>query len=620
MRNREGKYSPGNPDSPLAGNLESGRRVWAALAWPLDDFDGADESDLHGRSPTLSSGQAWGRRSTGDARLVLKQGRAVPASGSGEAIYTLDFGVADAHIGFRFRRGGSGGSGGSGVVLRFVSRWDYLRIRFGSTGTFLEDVSFGFPSALRRGDPLAEGVEHFIEIELHGNSVRLYATDLDGGTLDRREILDGGGNAGNLSSTGHGIWHDGSQAAEADSYGSFGGWRSFFHGFLARIAPRRHPELGHVCRLVARDDLAGPLTRPLHHLVKGRNLTSGSIANTILTWAEFDSGHRRLDGGRTLLATEPRALWRLGVDAALGALADEEVGSIYLDGRGYLRLEAANHRLLGPHSLVRATLRDTSTSGAYVTDLGWSDGVDAVENSVAFRYRWGASQGLQEIWRLGDVTAIPAGESRDFLAESGGFDVVDSIRVPVADTDYSANSRRDGAGDDLTGSLAVTLPLLAANGRTPDGGAYGGRGTVVRVENRHSTATAYLSLLRLRADRAYRATDLTSYRAENVGSQASHGLRAGGVECRFIDNYEAARAGAEALLARRDAARRRLSLDMTGSAGGSLSEIVHRVLGDRVRVICADPAIDGDFFIEGMEISVAARTGRFAARWLVEQA
>lgn len=614
LRNQDGRYSPGNGASPLAGNMHAGRRAWAAFAWPLDDFDGTAGTDLRGRMLTVTGSQGWVRQSTGNAGLMLGDGLVNPTAGTGagtrDAIYTLDFGAADARVGFRYRRRSDGASG---VVLRLINRWDYLRVRFGATGTFLEDVSFGYPAALQRGDPLLAGVEYFIEIELHGDSVRLFATDLESGGTDRKQILDGKGTAGNASSTLHGIWHDGSEAAVADSFGSFGGWRSFFHGFLSRISPERHPELGNVCRIQAHDDLAGVLRTPLHRLLTGRNLSSGDIGNAILSWAGFNAENRLLDSGRTLVATEPRALWQMEAGAALDALSAEEGGLIYLDGRGYARLEAAGHRDSGAHAVNLATFRDTSAAGPYFSDLAWNEGVDGLENSVIFRYRWGANQGLREIWRLGDVTAIPAGETRDFLAESNAYDVVDAIRSPVANTDYAANSRRDGQGDDLTGSLEVTLPSVS-------GGSCSGKGTVVRVENGHASATAYLSLLRLRADRTYKATELTSYRAENTESQARYGLSAEVVECRFIDNYDSARAGAEARMDQRGSARRRLALTIRNGNEASVAQVVHRVLADRVQVACGNPVVVGDFFIEGMEISVVSRSGRFESRWLLEEA
>ena len=616
LRNHDLHYTPGNPRSPLAGRLTSGRRVWAALAYPYDDFTGSAGTDVNGRVVPFSDGKAWVKETTGAAGLELSVGRVRPTAGAGGAIYTLDFGEADAHIGFVFRRASNGQSG---VVLRFLNQWDYLRVRFGDTGTVLEDVTFGFPSPLRRGDPLVAGADYFIEIELHGSSVRLYATDLDGGTMDRRQILDGGGNAGNTGATRHGFWHDGSTAATGDMVDNFGGWRSLFHGSLVRISPERDPELGNICRCQARDDLAslGPL--PLYNLFNQGNLSSGVIADGILTWAGFSPNYRRVEGGQTMIATEPRALWRLSVESALRSLADEENGRIYMDGRGYFRLEAASHRQTGSHSSPRVTLRDISGAGPYFSDLAWYEGVKDVENSVTFRYRLGANRGLQEVWRLRDVPAIPAGQSRDFLAESDAYDVVDSIRLPLATSDYTADSRPDGTGDDLTESIVVSLPNVAGGG-PGTGATRRGRGTVVRVVNGHATATAYVTLLRLRADRTYQALEPTSYRAEDAASQTGNGLREGTVECRFVDNYETARIGAEARLAERSNPRIRLLLTIPNGNGANLTQIVHRVLSDRIKVVGSNPNIDGDFFIAGMELKAVARTGQLVARWLVEEA
>lgn len=608
LRNDTLKYTPGNARSPLAGHLAAGRRVWAAWAWPHDNFTGGDGGDINGRVVSLGSGQTWVKETSGPAGVALSAGMAQPTAGAGGAIYTMDFGDSDAHMGFIYRRNGDGKSG---MALRVLNQWDYLRVRFGDSGTVLEDVTFGFPSFLRRGDPLETGRDYFIEVEMHGSSVRLYATDLSDGGMDRREILDGGGNAGNPGGTKHGLWHDGSAAAAADRWGSFGGWRSFFHGALARLSPERDPELGSVCRCQVRDDLELLGSRTLYNLLNRRNGTSGYIANSILTWAGYGPNYRRVEGGGTLVGTEPRALWRLPVSSALASLEDEENGRVYMDGRGYFRLESSAHRGQGAHTTARATLRDVSDSPPFFAALEWDEGREGVENPVEFRYRLNDNQGLQEIWRLRDVPAIPAGESRDFLAESQKFEVADSIRVPVADTDYQANSRTDGSGDDLTASVTVTLPHTAE---------YSGRGTVVRVTNGHTSSTAYLTLLRLMADRTYEALEATSYRAEDAGGQAVTGRREVTVRCRYIDNYEAARSGAEARLAHRKTARSLLLLTIPGVSGANLHQLMHRVLGDRVRVVGGNPAVDADFFIEGMEVRAVARSGEVTARWLVEEA
>ncbi len=616
LRNHDHKYSPKNGSSPLSGDLQTGRKVWAAFAYPYDDFDGGEGSDLAGRGAPVGDGLAWVKETTGSSGLALAGGRAQPVAGVGEAVYTLDFGEADAHLGFRYYRVSSARSG---VVLRFINQWDYLRVRFGAAGTVLEDITWGYATSLRRGDALTAGVNYLIEIELHGNSVRLFATDLDGGTAERKEILDGQGNAANLAATKHGLWHDGAAAAGADRWDDFGGWRSFFYGGLEQIAPDWDAGLGDICRLRAADELERLGRTTLFNLLSGRNLDSGAIAGHILTWAGFSPNHRRLDDGPALVAAEPRALWRVPVRTALYALQREDDGFIYLDGGGYFRLESAGHRQTGPHTTPRATFRDTLAASPYFSRLAWDEGSAGVEEAVIFRYWRADNLGAQEIWRLRETPAIPAGESRDFLAESGSYDVVDRLRLPLAATDYTAHSQADGKGTDLTGSVAVSLPYASGH----DGAGYQGKGTLVRVANNHATATAYITLLRLRADRAYQDFEATSYRAGDStgpGGRPAPGVSAGSVDCRFIDNYAAARRGAEARQSRRNRPRPRLTLTLPNGDGKNLMQVVHRVLSDRIRVVSDDLGIDGDFFIEGMELRAVARTGQVWARWLAQAA
>lgn len=95
-------------------------------------------------------------------------------------------------------------------------------------------------------------MNYFLEIEMHGSSVRLFATDLDAGAAVRQEVLDGGGTAGNNSATRHGLWHDGT--ADTDRWDEFGGWRSFFYGLVDSIVPQPG-QMGQSCRIEAFDEL-----------------------------------------------------------------------------------------------------------------------------------------------------------------------------------------------------------------------------------------------------------------------------------------------------------------------------------------------------------------------------
>lgn len=331
--------------------------------------------------------------------------------------------------------------------MRFISTADYLRIRFANTVTVLEHVVGGTPTNIRSGDALTAGVNYFVEIEMHGPSIRLLTTDLDSGTAERKEILDGAGTAGNTSATKHGLWHDGT--ANTDRWDDFGGWRSFFYGLIDSIVPRPGRD-GESCQLRAYDELKRFGETLVFNLISGINIRTDAIVGGILTWAGFSVNHRELDNGRTLIATEPRALWRVSARNALYALQDEEDGFLYIDGLGYLRMEESGHRTSGAHTASLAIFQDTKASSPYFSHLSWDDGSDGVENDITFRYHLEDDQGLQEIWRLRDVPAIPAGESRDFLAESIVYDVVDCIRAPVANTDYTANSQPNGSGTDMT--------------------------------------------------------------------------------------------------------------------------------------------------------------------------
>ena len=631
LRNDDHRFSPPNAGSPLSGGLSQGRsrpapsdklpqsgakaaplqsRVWAQMAWPWDGFAGSIGESLAGRTLPVGGGLSWKKQNLGANGFRLAGGHVEAVAGTGaDAVHTVDFGDGDAFVGLNFTRQSDGHAG---LVLRAHNPFNYLRIRFGATATVLERVLYGVAINIRSGDALAAGVEHFVEVEMHGPSIRLFATGLETGSVVRQEILDGGGVAPNATATRHGLWHDGSPAAGSvgDRWADFGGWRSFFYGAVESITPQPD-RTRQSCRLTALDGLHTLGETVLFTLLTGRNLASGAIANQVLTRAGFSPNDRELDRGRTLVASGPRALWRLTARRALDRLQDEEDGLIYMDGRGRLRLEEFGHRDQDSHLSPRAAFGTRAGDGPYLSDLAWSDGGSAVENRTTFRFRSLEDQGAQEVWRLRDVPAIPPGESRDFLAESSSYDAVDAIRVPAPTADYTANSEADGSGADLTGDLTVTLPSEAD---------FRGRGTVVRVSNGSASTTAYVTLLKLRAGSAYRESEATIYEASDADSRRRHGERSREVGCLFIDNYASAREAAESRLSRRKNPGPWLSLAIPNGSGANLSQVVHRVLSDRIRVVYGDMGIDRQFFIEGMVLDAVAATGEVTARWQVSGA
>ncbi len=604
LRNDTHKYSPPNASSPLAGNLKAGRRLWARFAYPYDHFTATDGVDLAGRALPVDGEFAWVKHNTGGNGFEITGNQVRAITGGGvNGIYTVEFGDADACLGFKFNRATGAGAG---VVLRFIDTSDYLAIKFGSLNTILVDHTAGVNTTLRTGTALTAGVNYFIEVELHGPSIRAFATDLDTGAWSRREILDGGGAVGNTTATKHGLWHG--DVANTDRWDDFGGWRSFFYGLVDSVVPKPG-RAGEVCQLRAYDELTRLEDTLVFNLVTGPLISSNNLANSVLTWAGFSLDDRELDVGRILVSSQRRAVWGASARDALNQLQDEEDGLLYIDGQGFIRLETAAHRGAGSHTTSRATLRDTKANSPYFSQLGWDDGSAGVENDVAFRYHRESAGAAAVIWQLRDVPAIPPGATRDFLAESLAYDVVEDIQTPMATTDYTANSLENGTGINLTSSLTVSLPLLSS---------YQGKGTVVRVVNNHGTSTAYVTFLRLQANKAYQDQESTLYQAGDTASQASHGVRSRLVECRFTDHYAAARDAADSRLTRKKSRKSRLTLTLPNGDKNNLLQMVHRRLSDRITVVYSKMGINQDFFIEGMTLEATARNGAIITRWLVQ--
>lgn len=568
-------------------NLQTGRRVWLQLAYPYDDFDAAD-ADISGRSFSNDSNFTWTKQTGGGSfNIVSNEVKAV--IGTKPTIYTTEFHDADAHFGFKYQRNTNALGG---CVLRLIDANDHLRIRFGDTSTVLENLTGGDPSNIRSGDALTAGADYWIEIEMHGPSIRLFATRLDSASEVRKEILDGGGTALNQSATLHGLWHDADAVGEdTDRWDDFGGWRSLFYGKLEEIVPVPEERL---CRLICRDDLEWLRETDLFRLINASNVRSDTIVDNILTWAGFPTNDRELDTGATLIASNPKVVW-IRAARALQAVQDEEDGLIYQDGIGYVRLEKLGHRSVAgsSHLTSRATISDALASAPYFSGVRWRDGSEFVENFVTFLMDNPPDQGLQTIWTLRDVPGIVAGANIKLLARSRTYEVVDSLVTPVATTDYTGNTQADGGGADRTSSLVVTL----------DTANFEGLGTLVTITNNHGTDLVYVTLAQLRANNSHDSLEGTFYQTEDATSQTQHEKRAKEVVCNFIDNFSILQTSADSRLARKKDVKTLLEVDLSGHGDyRNLLQLVHRVLGDRLSVAYSYMGIDEDFFLESVRL------------------
>lgn len=616
LRNPDHRYTPGNVGGPLGDNVQPGREIRLRAARRYDDFatSGAGSQDLNGRV-AADGGVRWEVLATAGNGFSVLDGAARGMAGSfppSDAVALLDAGDPLATLMVRYRRI-SNGQGG--FVLRCAARNDCLRLRCTDSATVLERVAGGRATTLASGAPLDAGEWHELEIEQTGGGVRVYATNLETAGPDGREILAVNAIANAPESGRHGLWH--SFRNTADRWGAFAVGRSLFRGRISGIAPDFDPpgSAAGVCRIEASDVMQRLEETRLYRALPGGPLRSGDVAEAILGWAGLKSGDYALDDGRILLTGGPRSVWDVSAARALRRLQREEHGLIYVDGLGRVRLEDATARA-GiyahdyPATLARTTLATTAGADVpYASALRWDDGSAAVEESVAFRYRRLADEGLQRVWSLNEPLAIAAGQDRVVLAASDAWEAIDGVKTPAAGADYTATDDAAGTGADVTGDITVTLLSEAASGIF-------GRGRMLRVHN-GGTATAYVRALRLWASHCWRAEGTTSYRTGGSGPAGDATL----VSCRYADHYAAARGGAEARLAERSRRRPRLETTLELAAAANGRAVVEGRVSDVVAVAAAAaPAgangqdVAGPWLLEGMEVSVGA-SGAGAARW-----
>ena len=582
LRNDGHRYSPPNAASPLAGSLAPGRRVWVRAAYPFDSLSGTAGARLVGRTPDLGAGTSWTEH--GGGFEVAPTGTGVRAtSQAGARVAVMDFGSPDVSLGCRFTRSGTASHGGL-CLRRSAAGYVYVRVtgstievreaRAGGSDTLVASASHAWPN----------GAEKFLYIAMHGSDMSVYVED--------DAVLDASSSF-NASATSHGLYAGG---AAGHAWREFGGWASLFHGRIDAIQPR--PRRGaQYCYVRAFDEMErlGAVTLYTYATAQLPQ-TTGEILGHILDYAGVDAARRKLDDGAALVPdTFSPAIWGVKALDEIHRLQDEEDGLVYVDGHGRWRLEARGHRSASPHTGTLATVTDTGGgTGPYFSDLVWDDGAGNVENVVFMRVRGYTNHGLRTAWTLAEKPAFGASESRDFLAEGTDYDTLGGQLTPAANTDYRANTKRDGSGDDITAQVAVSYP---------DTATYNGKGTLVRVA--FGATAGYLTLLRMRTLNAITYDDPVILRAEDAASRRAHGDRTRSIEARWTRESDTALAAIRSRLKGRKEPRTVLRLTVANGSGANLALVLQRGVSDRVRVRYPAMGIDGAFFVEGRAITVS---------------
>ncbi len=608
LNNADHRYTPNNNGEPLGTNVRPSREVRLRVSRLHDDFTtaGAVSEDLAQRPATFGD-TLWEVIATAGNGFAVLDGEARGTAGSfppSDAVALLDTEDATATLTARYRRETNGQGG---FVLRCVAAKNCLRLRFDHASSVLERVDGSTVTRLASGDPLAAAAWHDLEIEQTADSVRVHAINLETGDPAGRTLLAASGVADAPESGRHGLWH--SFRNTADRWGGFGAGRGLFRGQVTAISPNYADG---TCRIEAADVMQRLESVRLRRALPGGPMRSGDVAASILAWSGLASGEYRLDSGRVLLTGGARSVWEVSAARALRRLQREEHGLIYTDGHGRVRLEAATLRSDmrahdRPASLARTAVSDTSANaGPYASNLRRDDGASATEDAVVFRYRRLVDEGRQRVWSLNEPLAIDAGQERLILAASEAWEAIDGAQTPVAQTDYTATDDAAGTGADVTGDITVTLLTEAETG-------VGGRGRMLRIRNT-GTSRAYVQTLRLSADHCWRAESTTAHRAGSADASAAGTL----VNCRYVDNYAAAQAGAESRLAERSARREQIEATLPLFAVSNSRAVVEGRLSDVVELNAAAQGISGAWLLEGMEVSAGPGGAGTVRWWLTE--
>lgn len=125
-----------------------------------------------------------------------------------------------------------------------------------------------------------------------------------------------------------------------------------------------------------------------------------------------------------------------------------------------------------------------------------------------------------EIWQMGEVLLIPAGESKTFYTQRAS--PATGQITPAATTDFTANGLEDGSGLDYTASFTAALTILSSFDEK------------IVITNTGGVS-AYLTLLKLRGQ-TIEAQDGNAQIAEDVTSQQTYAERPADYVLRWQQN------------------------------------------------------------------------------------
>tara|TARA_Y100000310_G_scaffold50965_3_gene47066 strand:- start:3124 stop:5106 length:1983 start_codon:yes stop_codon:yes gene_type:complete len=586
LKNDDHKYSPSK--GTITG-LKPGRPAWIKAWYPYDAFTGDANTALSAHTPDEDSDFTWVDPTARNFELDGSGAARTDSGGSGYYLGYLEFNDTDVTIACDFKRGTDATDHG-GILLRYVDSSNYGHVRVdGSTIKIFENVAGVHNEVSTANHTWADSTSKFLEIRVHGTSVRIFVDRVEIAMSNSGTMDDAAFNAG----TKHGLISSG---VADHTWDNFGGYRSLFFGRIDKIRPR--PKTGAEYCYIELIDEFELFKRDLLTGINGLsdNTRSDSSLDAILDNIAFSATKRQLEQATILMADLDEGLKAL-VDDGLSTiyrLQDEEDGFIYVDTDGFVTLEKREHRTNVPHTVSRATYKDTyDGSNPAFADLAWDDGIEAVENHIIVKYSR-ADKTSAQLWKSEQASdtalAIPidASETMDFIIEVRDYDAAFSWTTPVASTDYLVNTQADGGGIDKTAQVTVSFQNT---------GTILGKFHHLRVVNNDASAY-FITLLKVRGV-GITYQDVTSMEDADSASQTAVGERRKIITCLFIDREQAAQDLATNRKDRRKDAKTQLMLTLASGDKHTLRNMIQRRLSDRVTVSYSDMGISEDFFVEG---------------------
>jgi len=255
-------------------------------------------------------------------------------------------------------------------------------------------------------------------------------------------------------------------------------------------------------------------------------------------------------------------------------------------------------RLMPPYSVSQSVLSDNPAAPLAYEEISQADPVEEIFNKVTATVHVSELQSSALLWTLPETgeysPLIQPGESKAFWTTLDSSVVaVREWTTPVAGTDYLANSRPDGTGTNLTGSISVSASKFS---------------TAMKVTLTNGGASpAFITLLRARGS-ALVELDTVSVRSEDSASQMKYGIREFPIEAPWLPSSSVAQGYCDEVVSDyRDPNPIVTVAFSPGRSAAQLAEALARDFGDRLTLVADGAAglgIDGDFYVEAVSHTV----------------